>query len=86
MEFFYAGLLVLLGITAVFGTMVWFGRNERVRQRRTCPRSGASAEVEVIQRYQNVEKPVRVERCDQLPDPARVDCDQKCLEATGAEA
>ncbi len=73
--------LVLLGALGVFFAAMYFiGRNELRKRRLACPRSGASAKVDVVQRYEKPDVPVRVKSCDLLPDPNKVDCEQECLE------
>jgi hypothetical protein len=70
---------VLPAVTVAFLALYFVMRNERVRRVLTCPVKHEVAEVELVQRYQEPEKPVRVTRCSLLADPTRVDCGQDCI-------
>ena len=73
------GFAALLAVTVAYALARWFGRNETVRGRLTCPRTGAVADVAVVQRYAQPDEPVRVAACSLLPRPDHVDCGQDCL-------
>jgi hypothetical protein len=70
---------VLPAVTVAFLALYFVMRNERVRRVLTCPVKHEVAEVELVQRYQKPEKPVRVTRCSLLADPSKVDCGQDCI-------
>lgn len=70
---------VLPAVTAAFLVLFFVMRNERVRRVLACPIKHEDAEVELVQRYQKPDKPVRVTRCSLLDDPTRVDCGQACI-------
>jgi len=70
---------VLPAVTAAFLALYFVMRNERVRRLLSCPHRHETAEVELVQRYQKPEKPVRVTRCSLLADPTHVDCGQDCI-------
>ena len=72
------GLLLLAGLAVFFTTVLALGRNELVKRRLVCPRTGEEAKVDVVRRYE-ASDPVRVHTCDLLPNPKKVDCDQRCL-------
>jgi hypothetical protein len=76
------GLLVLAFLAVFFAAVYPLGRNEVVRRRLRCPRSGVEADVEVVRRYGRPQKPVRVRSCSELADPHHVDCGQACLRQT----
>ena len=71
---------VLLGIVLTFAVLFSFMRNERVRRLLACPLKETPAQVEVVQRYHQPAKPVRVKSCNLLSNPKRVDCGQACLQ------
>jgi len=72
-------LLVVLAVAVAFALLYLVGRHEVVRRKLTCPRTGVTANVDVVQRYHEPTQPVRVRSCDLLPDPKKVDCSQDCL-------
>ena len=72
-------LLVVGAILLLFCAVYFTARNETVKRSLTCPRSGAVAEVEILQRYEGREKPLKVKSCSLFEDPKRIDCDQDCL-------
>ena len=70
---------VLPAVTAAFLVLYFVMRNERVRRLLSCPVKHETAEVELVQRYQKPDQPVRVTRCSLLEDPTKVDCGQACI-------
>jgi len=70
---------VLPAVTAAFLVLYFVMRNERVRRVLRCPVKHEAAEVELVQRYQKPDQPVRVTRCSLLDDPTHVDCSQACI-------
>lgn len=70
---------VLPAVTVTFLVLFLALRNEVVRRKLFCPLKKDTAEVDVVQRYQNPTKPIRVKACNLLADPKRVDCGQACL-------
>jgi hypothetical protein len=70
---------VLIPITAVFAVSMLLARNELVRRALTCPLKHAEAEVDVVQRYDEPAKPIRVRACSLLPDSKRIACPQTCI-------
>ena len=72
--------LALIPLTAVFVVCLFLGRNELVRRRLKCPRTGTEANVDVVQRFRKSDKPVKVASCDLLSDSKKVDCGQGCLD------
>ena len=79
----YSGTFALLAIFGAYALTRYFGRNETVHGRLTCPRTGSVADVEVVQRYAQPDEPVRVKACSLLPRPTHVDCGQDCLRCRG---
>ena len=77
-----APILLAVAVLALFTVIYFVARNERVRRRVLCPRSGEDAEVEMVQRFEGDKKPVSIKSCDQLPDPENVDCDQDCIRSS----
>jgi len=69
---------VLIPITAVFLGLLLLLRNETVWRRLFCPVYKIPADIEVVQRYQNSSKPVRVKSCSLL-NSKRVTCSQACI-------
>ena len=69
---------VLIPITAVFMGLFLAMRNERVRRILRCPVYKIPADVEVVQRYHEPSKPVRVKRCSLL-NSKQVTCQQTCI-------
>lgn len=78
------GLVVLGVLTLYFSVMYALGRNEVEKRELTCPHTGTTAHVDVVQRYRQRWRPVRVKSCDLLGDSERIDCEQGCLECPGA--
>ncbi|MHC4549243.1 MAG: hypothetical protein ACYTEZ_10750 [Planctomycetota bacterium] len=74
-------LLLVGAVLLVFAAVYFVARNEIVKRRLTCPRSGSTAEVEVLRRFEGRQKPVRVKSCSLFEDPKQVECEQDCLEA-----
>jgi hypothetical protein len=72
---FLAGAVVLL-----FAIVYLAARNEVVRKKLVCPRSGAVADVDVVRRFEKPEREVRVKSCSRFADPRRVECAGECLE------
>ena len=70
--------LLLVGVLALFALVFFVARNEIVRRRLKCPRSGEIAELWVKRRFEG-RRPLRVKSCDLLDDPTHVDCDQDCI-------
>ena len=70
---------VLIPISIVFIVAMILGRNELVKRRLACPRTGSAAEVELLRRSLRPSKLVRIESCSLLADPRRIDCGQECL-------
>lgn len=73
--------LLIGAVLVVFLAIYLVVRHEIVRRRLVCPRSGATAEVELVRRSDGVNKPVRIRSCSLFADPKRVDCEQDCLHA-----
>jgi hypothetical protein len=73
---------VLFIIVLTFLVLFPFMRNERVHRLLTCPRKNTPAKVELVQRYHNPSKPIRITSCNLLSDPKRVDCGQDCIKST----
>lgn len=73
------GLIVIGAVSAYFAVMYALGRNEVEVHELTCPRTGTVAKTSVVQRYHRPDRPQRVKRCDVLPNPSKVDCEQDCL-------
>ena len=48
-----------------------------------CPWKKTSAQVEIVQRFQEPDKLVRVKACSLLTPRNRVDCDQACIHQAG---
>ena len=71
--------LVIGAVLVVFLALYLVVRNEVVRRRLDCPRSGSSAEVELVRRSDGDHKPVRIRTCSEFADPKRVECEQDCL-------
>ena len=71
--------IVLIPIALVFIVAMIVGRNEIVKRKLRCPRTGSIADVEVKRRSLRPSKLVGVESCDLLPDPKQIDCKQECL-------
>jgi hypothetical protein len=72
-------LPVIVAVLLLFVILYFVARNEVVKRRVTCPRTGTTAEIDQIQRFEGEKRPVGVKRCDLLPDPDEVDCDEDCL-------
>ena len=72
-------LLVLLAATVLCLAATFLGRNEVVRRKLRCPRTNTIANVDVVRGYCKPTESVRVKSCTLLPNPAKVDCDQRCL-------
>jgi hypothetical protein len=72
-------LWVLIPVSVIFLLALFAGFREVVRRRVWCPRDKTYAEVDVVQRYDHPERPVRIERCNLLADPDNVDCMQACI-------
>jgi hypothetical protein len=70
---------VLLAVTFVFVGLFAFMRNERIRRRLFCPLKKTTAEVDLVQRYHEPGRPIRIKTCDLLPNPKHVDCGQTCI-------
>ena len=70
---------VLPVVAVAFAALYFLGRNETVRRVLTCPLRKISAEIQIVQRYQRPDKPVRVKTCSLFADPRRVDCSQACI-------
>ena len=75
--------IVLIPLTAIFVVGLFLGRNELRKRKLSCPRKREMADVDVIQRYDRPDKPVRVKSCDLLDDPNTVDCEEECLSQNG---
>lgn len=75
--------LVLIPITVVFLAAMIIGRNELVKRRLVCPRTGSTAEVELLRRSLLPSKLVGIKSCSLLPDPKKIDCGQHCLRGSG---
>lgn len=71
--------LVLIPLTLIFVAAFIIGRNELIKRRLTCPRTGTTASVDVLQRYDKPDKPVNVSFCSLLPGRNSPDCDKGCL-------
>jgi len=71
--------LLIVAVLVVFLALYLVVRNEIVRRRLICPRTGATADVELVRRSEGVNKPVRIRSCSLFADPKRVECDQDCL-------
>lgn len=80
---FNEGIVVLAVLTVFFGAVYAFGRNQIVRRRVVCPHKKTPAEIDLVQRYQREDRPLRVRACALLPNPRRVDCDQACIHGAG---
>jgi len=72
-------LWVIPAVTAAFLVLFFLMRNERVRRVLFCPVKKVEAEVEIVQRYQDPGRALRVKSCNLLEDPQRVDCGQDCI-------
>ena len=72
-------LLVIAAILALFSILYFTLRNEIVRRNVTCPRTGGSAEVEVVRRSEGPCKPVRIRSCSLFDEPRCIECSQDCL-------
>ena len=73
------GTWLLIGGVVALGSIVFFvARNEIVKKRLTCPRTGEEAEVCVQRRFEG-RKDLRVKSCNLLDDPQTVDCEQACI-------
>jgi hypothetical protein len=73
--------LLIGAVLVVFFALYLVVRNEIVRRRLVCPRTGATAEVELVRRSEGRHKPVRVLSCSLFADPRQVDCGQDCIHA-----
>ena len=74
-------LWLIGGVAALFVVIFFVARNEIVKRRLTCPRTGEGADVLVKQRFEGDGKPVRVKACSLLDDPTEVDCEQDCIKS-----
>jgi hypothetical protein len=72
--FYLAGAVLLL-----FGIVYLAARNEVVRRKLVCPRTGGVADVEVVRRFEKPERAVRVRSCSRFADPRRVECAGECV-------
>lgn len=72
-------LLLVVGVLVLFGLLYVILRNEIVWRKVTCPRSGASAEVEVVRRSDGLQRPLRIRSCSLFDEPRRLTCEQDCL-------
>lgn len=72
-------ILLLGGVLALFAIIYLMARNEVVKRRLVCPRTGAVADVEVVRRAERPQKEVRVRSCSLFADPRRVECSGECL-------
>ena len=70
--------LVIGGVLALFAVVFFTARNEIVKQRLKCPRSGEVADMLVKRRFET-QRPLRVKSCNLLEDPTHVDCGQDCI-------
>jgi len=70
--------LLIVGIVALGSIVFFVARNEIVKKRLACPRTGEEAEVEVKRRFEG-RKDLRVKSCSLLDDPTEVDCEQACI-------
>ena len=73
--------LLIGAVLVLFFSLYLVVRNEIVRRRLVCPRTGATADVEILRRSEGRHQPVRVRSCSLFDDPKRVDCEQDCLHA-----
>jgi len=71
---YVAGAVLLL-----FALVYFVVRNEIVRRRLVCPRTGGVAEVEIVRRYEYPGREIRVRSCSLFADPRRVECEGDCL-------
>lgn len=75
-----ADSLPLVGaVLLLFAVVYLAARNEVVRKRFVCPRSGAVADVDVVRRSETPEREVRVRSCSLFADPRCVTCSGECL-------
>lgn len=72
-------LLLVVGVLVLFGLLYFMLRNETVWRRVTCPRTGVSAEVEVVRRSDGRQQPLRIRSCSLFDEPTRLTCAQDCL-------
>lgn len=75
-----ADSLYLVGaVLLLFAAVYLAARNEVVRKKLVCPRSGAVADVDVVRRSEKPEREIRVRSCSLFADPRRVECSGDCL-------
>jgi len=73
------GVILIVAVLAVFGAIFFVARNETVKRKLLCPRTGALAEVEILRRYEEPNRPVKVRSCTLFANPREVTCAQDCL-------
>ena len=76
-------LLAIAAVLATFAAVYFVARNHIVRRNLVCPRTGATAEVELVRRSEGRRKPVRIRACSLFADRHRVDCEQDCKSLSG---
>ena len=74
--------LLIAAVSVVFLALYLVVRNEIVRRRLVCPKTGATADVELVRRSEGRHKSVRIRSCSLFADPRRVECEQECMNAT----
>jgi hypothetical protein len=76
-----ADVFYLLGaVLVLFGVVYLIARNEVVRRKLVCPRTGRVADVEFVRRFEDPEHGVRVKACSLFADPRHVTCSGECLD------
>jgi hypothetical protein len=71
--------LLIAGVLVLFAAVFFVARNEVVKRRLKCPRTGEDADVWVKRRVEGARKPLRIKSCSLLDDPTHVDCGQDCI-------
>jgi hypothetical protein len=71
--------LVVVAVLVVFALVFFAARNEIVRRRLKCPRTGTDADVSIKRRFEGNHRALRVTSCSLLADPTHVDCGQDCI-------
>jgi hypothetical protein len=73
------GVVLIVAVLAVFGAIFFVARNETIKRKLLCPRTGALAEVEILRRYEEPNRAIKVRSCTLFPEPRKVTCEQDCL-------
>jgi len=69
---------IIAAVSVVFGALYLAVRNEVTSRNVVCPRTGKTAAVDVVRRFES-KRPVRIRACSLFDDPRKVTCAQDCL-------